>query len=350
MDLSYFNARIRAMMGALLKENDYAPLFAVEGVTGFVDRLRGTAYGPYVETAGVHFQMAEDIFSAALADDLADTFAKLWGIAPEEATPFLKAILSEWEVFDLKAVIRGVARSIRKSEVQGATIPAGEFDIAAIRTLLTAEDVLGVIRFLDTWGSPYAEPLKAGLPHYRKNGGTGEMEIHIDRFIFPFLFKIIKDGSLNHRIMFGVLALRIDIRNIMTLFKIVGEGYTEEGVLAFFIEGGKGILQKDFLVLAKLNDREVLAKRLVPLIKDGGLKDVLASSDPNETYSFEERLDEIVEKKLKRLSVVEPLSIAPAASYIHMKVREIKNLRLIGRSKAFGIPEDEIKRFITYPV
>jgi vacuolar-type H+-ATPase subunit C/Vma6 len=33
-----------------------------------------------------------------------------------------------------------------------------------------------------------------------------------------------------------------------------------------------------------------------------------------------------------------------------MKVREIKNLRLIARGAAFGVPMDELRRLVFYPV
>lgn len=350
MDLSYFNARVRGRMGRLFREPDYAPLFATEGPAELIDRLRSSAYGPRIETASARFDRADEILSSAVNDGLASDLKTLWEEAPEEARPLLKAVVVEWEVFDLKAIVRGIARSVKREEIQRELIPAGEFDSAALRTLLTSEDVPGVVGYLDTWGSPYAAPLKEGMELYRKRGSTGEMELRLDLHAFSHLLRLLKKEGWNGRILEGIISLRIDARNITTILKIAGEGYSEEGAAFFFIEGGRSLKKKDFLRLSSAKARDEALKGLVLAVKDEELRSILSATEANDLYDIEERLEDIAARRLKRLSVVEPLSIAPAASFVQMKAREIRNLRIIERGKSFGIPEEELKRLVRYPL
>lgn len=347
MDLSYFNARVRGLMGRLLDEAEYELLLKLEGFSQYFERLKSTLYGPYIEKAGARFEKADEALSAALIDSLSNDLALIWDVAPEPARPLLKSILSIWEVYDLKAILRGVARNIRREEILGTLIPAGEFDVSAIKTLLSSKDVRDLINFLETWGSPYARPLKAGLGQYARHGNLNEMEINLDLFVFGYILSIMGKNNLSNGIALDSLRLRIDEQNITTLLKIAGEGYSAEGAAAFFIEGGRMLRKKDFAALLKLKERDELLRALTAIVKDPDVKAALSTADPEDLASLEEKLDEIVEKRLKHLAIVEPLSIAVAAAFIYMKVREIKRLRLLARAKAFGFPEGEVKRLLT---
>lgn len=349
MDLSYYNARIRGMMGRLFRGADYAVLMALEGEGAFADRLRATPYGPRIESAGARFGSYSEVISIALREDFSDAFGEVWTLAPEGARLFLKAIISLWEVNTLKTILRGLARGVRREDIIDALIPAGEFPTGAINAILASKDIPDAVRFLETWGSPYAKPLKAGLKRYARDGSLSEAEINLDRHVFEYLLKALDDGSFNHRVIRGSIVLKIDILNITTLFKIAGENYSEEGAESLFIKGGERLRLKDFLILSSFKDREELLRTLIFYIKDRDLRELLSRSDPYEVPLIEERCEALVEKRFRRFSVVEPLSIALAASFIYRKAREIKNLMLIARAKAFGIPEEVVKRYLIYP-
>src|SRR5574337_2166419 len=128
MDLSYFNARVRRLMGRLLDEAEYGLLIKLEGFPQYFERLKSTPYGPYIEKAGARFEKNDEALSAALIDSLSNDLALIWKVAPVPARVLLKSILSIWEVYDLKAILRGVARNIRREEILGTLTPAGEFD------------------------------------------------------------------------------------------------------------------------------------------------------------------------------------------------------------------------------
>src|SRR3989304_8851122 len=114
MDLGYFNARVRGLRGRLLKATEYDKLLKMPGVDEYVAELRATHYGPYIERAGVRVEGPWPVVSVAMSLNLADTFALMWDTAPVRGRALLKAVLSYWEVFNLKALIRGLARGLKK--------------------------------------------------------------------------------------------------------------------------------------------------------------------------------------------------------------------------------------------
>lgn len=350
MDLSNFNARVRGLRGRLLKRTDYEALLGAGNLDEYAERIRGTPYGPYMEIAKTHHPSSDDAIEAALVSNLSEAFELLRRAAPKDAGRFLEALMAGWEVYGIKTIIRGIAGGVKREDILPLLIPAGRLDRTAIKHLLAAKDVDDVIAFIETWGLPYAAPLKEGLPEYKKSGSIAGMEASLDLFIYGHLRALFKPRGLDETILAELLSLRIDMANVMTLMKTAGEGYAKDAVAGFFIEGGANITRDEFVRLSWIKNRDELASAAASVVGDDALARAVAAADADEMNLLEETFEGLLEHRLKKTTVVEPLSIALCASYVLMKAREIKNLRLICRSKAFSIPVDEIKRSIMYPL
>ena len=60
-DLSYMNARVRGMRGALLKKADYGPLVKAENIDEVIERLRSTQYAADVDGASARREKREEL-------------------------------------------------------------------------------------------------------------------------------------------------------------------------------------------------------------------------------------------------------------------------------------------------
>src|SRR3989304_449107 len=324
-DLSYMNARVRGMRGALLKKADYGPLVKAENIDEVIERLRSTQHAGDVAGAAARSEKREEILSIALKTNLSSAFARLWKMAPEGARTLLKAVFAAWEVFDIKTIMRGLARRVSREEIQDVLVPAGDLAAASLNTLLTSKDVPDLVRFLETWASPYARPLKRGLPAFETDGRLIEMEVALDKRASEMLLELLSKGGPDAAPM-------------------------REGAAEFFIEGGRALKRRAFIDLSAAKDPEELLDKVKAGITDVGIGRALASIDPKDPLLTEELFEDALERRLSKLSSVDPLTIALAASFIFMKVRETKNLRLIGRAKSFGMPEAEIERLLIYTI
>ncbi len=346
MDLSYLNSRVRGLKGRLLGGADFEALIKLEDGARYLESLKPTPYGPYLDTAAARFARNDEIIAEALRMNLSETLSRLWKMSPPEALPLLKAVVSVWEVYNLKAILRGVARGVKRDEVLASLVPAGEFGRSAIKDLLSSRDLNDMARFLETWGSPYARPVRAGLGVYAASGRIMDMELNIDRFISSYILSTVAGKGLNAVLVRDSAVLRIDLQNVLTLFKIAGEGFTEAGAGDFFLEGGVRLKRKEFLRLTQVNKRDELMAALVEAVRDADIKDALSSVDPTEAALLSGKFDEVVERRLARLSVVEPLSFALPAAFVYAKVREVRNLRVLSRAKEYSFPEAETRRLL----
>ncbi|MEK6759210.1 MAG: V-type ATPase subunit [Deltaproteobacteria bacterium] len=347
MDLAYYNARIRGMRRRLLKADDYHLLVRSRGYEGLMERLRSTAYGPYLEMSGARFERHEEIVSNALQTRLEEALVSLWSLAPGTARQLLKQVFSIWEAHDIKTLVRGISRGARREDILAALIPAGEFGKGPLGILAGSPGIKELAGFLDSWGSPYAEPVKKGLPAYLKGASTIEMEVGIDRLAFS---SVPERGNcaLPGGVMAEVSALSVDMRNTLTLINTAGRGYQVIPAVSadrLFCEGGS-ITGKRFGDFLRSESRASLLNGLSDAVRDPGLRETLRSADPVDLVFIEESFYAIIERKLSRAAAVEPLGIYLSAAFAYTIVREVKNLRLIARAKGFGIPDDSVERLL----
>src|SRR3989304_5077886 len=223
-----------------------------------VEKLRSTEYAADIEAASARSDKKEEILSIALKNNLSETFARLWKITPEGAGPLLKAVFSNWEVFCIKTVMRGLARGVKRDDIQDVLVPAGGLDSGALNTLVTSKDVPDLVRFLETWASPYARPLKRGLPAFETDGRLIEMEVALDRRASEMLLDLLSKGGPDAALMREWMSMKIDLAHVLTLFKVRGQGYTGEGAAEFFIAGGRALKRRAFIDLSAAKDPEEL--------------------------------------------------------------------------------------------
>lgn len=360
MDLSYFNARMRGSRAALLKASDYESLLSAHSYESLVGRLKGTIYGTYLEAAerggagrgpsGGTSGGGELVLEAARRS-LGDFFEGLFSKGPKEAEAYLRVLVGFWEVYNLKCVVRAIVKGVSREELRSILLPAGEFNSAAIKELSSSVDLDGIKRLLRSWSSPYAQPFEDGLKAFKESARLEDFEHSLDLFLFGYMRSFkggLAGGGEDRAVIRTFAALKTDSVNIMTLLKVAGSKVGEGYLRGIFVSGGRSLRLQDFLLCGELSSRDELAANLSVILRYSALRDVVAGVEYDALDLLEERLDDLITKELKRLAIINPLSIAVPLSVASMKVREIKNLRLIERGRLFDIPRGELTRFLYY--
>jgi len=347
MDFGYINARIRAWKGNLFKTADYDKFLSAGSVEDFIKMLKGTCYGFDLEEAKARFREEGEIkvLDKGLKGNLSRTLREIWDNFPLEKRVLIKAILSLWDVYNLKTVIRGVHRGISPDEIYSILIPAGDFDEPALKELTRSGEIRAVINILDTWGSPYVKPLKESLRDYLQKKETIAMELALDRFVYGFYLNLI-DGSDNNTMMVReILKNKIDGVNLITLFRFI-KGESSYPLTDYYIYGGKSIRENDFMALGISKDEKTLLKGLTEKMKGREWREMIETADLLEISMLEETVEDLIGRRCCRKAIIHPLSIAVALCFYFKKLREMKNLRLIGMGKEHSVSENEIREYI----
>lgn len=349
MDLSYLNARVRGIKGRLLDRADYELLFSsVKDLGGLVEVLRLTsAYGPYIASAGALYEREEDALDAALRNNFSDHLRMLWNLLPEAGRPYLKAVLSAYDAHNLKTVLRGLDRGVKRDEIFLRLVPAPETDAASLKRLVAAKDVSDFVRLLATWGSAYAAPVRRALPAYARTKSLADMETALDKFAIEHWAAVLSKRGPDGMVVTEILSTRADAANAAVLLKAAGEKGFEARPL--FISHGALLGEKAFLRLSRIGERDALIEALGNEIKERRLRGVVMGLDADDLGLFEERVDDLIARRLLALSITMPESIALASWSVYARAREVKNLRLLALAKRSGAPAEEFWGMLFYP-
>ncbi len=352
MDLNYVNSRVRGLRSKLLSREDYEDFISIEGsMDAFLDALRRTDYGTYLAIAEASEDEEEpsEIIKYAVARNLTAAYRTIWNLAPEGEKGALRALFSIWEVYNLKAVLRGLDRGLSQEEIFEFLMPAGSMDVSALKELSGVKGIGGLAGLLSLWGSPYAGAVREFAPEYARNKKLAPMELALDRTSLALFRDVEGVRPVNRNVLGAILAFRADYLNMMTLFKVHDERYGAPELKTLFIEGGSSLSLKLYIELSRVEGLDVLIGNIIDKLPDQTLRGLLLDIDTSEVGLIEARFESVMIRKLLKLSIIEPASIALTAWYIFVKAREVKNLRLLGSAVSFGIPPDEVRRMVSYP-
>jgi vacuolar-type H+-ATPase subunit C/Vma6 len=309
-----------------------------------LEGLKATPYARHIELATLEGNTTQNIIEAALMRNASDTLGFIWKIAPDGGRLFIKALFVPYDAYNLKAVLRGLARGVKREELRYALIPAGEFDGAALDALVGAKDLNQAASMLAVWASPYATAFSETARQWPL--ALFEAGMALDKFAFEYALGITQGKTIDSRFTRRIITWMIDAENIMTLFNLCNEPYLSGGSDYFFIPGGERLGKDAFKKLSEAKTPSELLESLAKAVKDKEWSAIMEAAYPEEPELLENALDRALEKMLWRAVVTGQSSIALAASYMRRKAGEIKKLRLITRSKVCNMPQDEAKRYI----
>ena len=358
MDYNYLIARLHARKAELFQRKEYEDIMASTSVSQMRDYLRVSLYGPYIEAASARFDDPEKVILYAIRQHTLKMFQFIWDHKPKGQEHAMKLIFSKWEIYNLKIILRGIHKGVHADVLKEKLIPAGEFSERRLNDLVVQDDLTSVVNYLISAGSPYGRGLESCIDHFLKTGHFRDLEIDLDRFSFFYFQNQINKFKTDRTAMQDLIRLRIDIVNILTLMKNISEVHVDAQHTTIkqkvreeqYIEGGGRVKKEKFLELLRLTSLDDLLRKLSDSLRDPRFTEFLLDADPNDLILTEERFEDFIEKFLFRKSLQDPHGFYFIASYLYIKMREIKNLRLILSSIKYKLNINEVRMHLFFPL
>lgn len=351
-DLSYLNARVRAMRGRLLARADYERLLASPGPTEIAAALRETSYGPFLDSFDGKASWAERA-EEALRRNFEKTASGLLAMSAGDCREGMQLLLEIPEVAAIKTILRGKAARLPASEILGAIVPTGLHGEAALQELCRQPNVRAVADLLTTWRDPWGVPLSRAMSEYREPKDLFVLESALDRFRADRAAKRLRAMPRPHRgnesedALCLFLSLSVDRVNLATALKAVDERIPPEECRRHFLPGGRACREKEF--------EEILSSKSLPeaigRAATSPFARALGSLPPASVEipvlaAVERQLDGALLGAMKLPIRRDPLGWGPPSGYLLEKTLEIRNVRMIVRGKRAGIPDSELKELL----
>lgn len=341
-DYGYANARLRAMWGRLLTTADYERLLARENVEAVIAVLSTTEYKEDVESAVLHATGVQCV-AAALRLNTARTFQKVRGFFDAaEQQRLIQILLSRWDLFNLKTVIRGQIAQIPAADVLESVVPAGQLDMLALETLAKQPGLQAMAGLMLTQQLPYAHPLAIALHSYRGREDLAALELALTRYHYASILEALEGGSQHADLVRAMVDAEIDTLNLSVYLRLWRESQRTLEQMAdsksWLIAGGT-VGERRWKRLLVADSVDTIVKTLQATaygrIVDGGLR--------NGATDIYRLLERHLTTQGVNMWYGDPLSISMAIGYMWAKVSEVTNLRLIAYAVAGELAREIVR-------
>ncbi len=334
-DFGYINARVKGMRARLLPPGRLEELLGVPNLEGFVQALSNTPYGPELQEALTRYHGLRAV-DEAIMQHFQKTVRRVLSFADGKPRQLLDVLLAKWDVHNLRIVLRAKHAGHPPEVAEQSLVPAAQLTEVRLKELLRQPDVPAVVSTLATWEHPLAGALAEVVGAYQESRELLVLEQALDRAYYHWALRVTQSRGHDNTVVREVLQTQIDHTNIKTAFKLQQlPNLAPEERERFFLEGGRVVSRKVFAHLADPETREF------------GLREVRAQGilvEGNTPAEVERSLDEQLERRMADLYLGDPLGVDVVVGFLTMLAAEVRNLRLIARSKALGLPRDLVRR------
>jgi V/A-type H+/Na+-transporting ATPase subunit C len=346
----YGNARLRAMKSRLLSRRELEALAETGTLRGMITALTKTAYRKPVEVALVH-AIGMECINEALREDLGDTLGKARRFYQEGAGEIVAVVLWAYDVLNLKAILRGLARNAPTEDILAALVPVGTLDFTILAELARAQSVRAAINMLASLGSPFARPLmklRVELP----GADASRMELALDQWRFQEARKFLQELPQRQDILASAIDLEADLTNSLTALrfahtmeerKLLREWTGSEDLEQIFV--GPGTIPFDLLLSAGMQDTLEAGINMLatsawgPSLKAG----MQAYAKTGRLSDLERHLHHYRLEWMAQQITRDPLGVGVLLGYFALKVNEISNLRWIANGIRLGLEPNAIR-------
>jgi V/A-type H+-transporting ATPase subunit C len=343
-DYGYCNARARGMRSRMLSSAFLEQLMAAPDLQKVISVLSETEYAPDLDEQLIHGHTSAQV-DEALKVNMVRTFRKVLGFANDEADRLLITLLGRWDLFNIKSIIRGKHIKLMPEEIEESLFAVGQFSPIELKALASMDDVRAVADTLNTWGSPYAKPLRESVPEYMRTNDLALVELALDRYYCEWAAARVTGRKSNTVLARRLLGAQTDSINLLTLFRLQKADIEGLDVERFFLPGGTSIGKDLFVQLAPLSDVDEVLDRLKRTPYGMQLdKVVLNYIEENSISVFERALEDYVMRQALAAGRGDPLGVGVLVGYLWAKQNEITNLRIVVKGKAVGMPPDRMRK------
>jgi V/A-type H+-transporting ATPase subunit C len=248
----------------------------------------------------------------------------------------------QWDVRNLKAILRGVRAGRPAEAIIAATVPFGEIDQETLKKMAEAS---GIEDLLPLFEHTRYGALAALLPAYEQEKSLLPLEAKLDALLLEGMW-----NSITALPELGCLkpgfAARIDALNLKVVFRAKRDHLMLGDVEKYLIAGGD-IPRTFYAAMDEVDEVGALVAELDGTVFHKPLMDVVQDYEKSgSVYDLEKVLEETALGIGRQAAIKQPYGVAPVLGYLTLKETEMRNIRAIARAKETGMAPEKIREFV----
>ena len=285
-----------------------------------------------------------DAIEAALFHNLDNDLAQVMGFCQGHLKSLVAIYVERFDYEKAKTVLRaingGASDEIIESQILPSENPRNATWLNIVRTTEGLQEAVDAMS-----GTPWGRT----LANLEGDPELEEMENALDMQYFSDALKAVRGRDGGPRLL-RYLRMEIDHRNIINEFRAIRMEMAFEKRVSMIIPGGKidvGTMRQS--AQAESDEELIEALRRSGSFDDTGFDEAMAESKRMGSLDpYAELLSHQRHAILKRFAYLSPVSPFPIIYYIERKSLEVRNLRLLVRGKAVGLPDEVLEAHMDY--
>lgn len=312
---------IMAKEARLLDDTRFSDLVLMP-LDEFVASLGNTEYGEYIQDT--EYEAIEHgllVFKQRLSEEL-------FTLIPDQFTDIFEFLLREWDVLNLRTVLTGVHAGLPPDQVSPRLIEGGTM-FGKIASLV-GEDLTKVSATFE------GTPVGMAIEEYTKQKNFSSIDLALDRWLVEdILRKLDRRSEKKLWAVRRYVEISLDVFNLKMMLRGKAGGVPEEGMKRFMLG----------TEVPKAYGETTTMREFLERMKETRYGYLLTELDEN-LMRMELRIDEARLRAVKALAQEEAFGFVPLLRFLAQKDAEIRNLRMIAKLKAEGVPGERIKELL----
>jgi V/A-type H+/Na+-transporting ATPase subunit C len=336
------SARVRAMYSSLLSDQDFIRLGDAPDFPSLIGLLKQTAYGPYLESLKDKDLTPRKV-DLQIKGRIADSYYSIIHTSPEHARPLLKQLYRNFEVGNLKAVLRGIVTDPSWDRVGDVLFPMGSLTVLPAQAMVETGSIGSAIELLQ--GTVYDETLSFAMKRYSSEQNLFPLEVALDLFYWRQLWNEAKKlQGLDRDQALRIVGSLMDMNNLMWVIRYrVYHNLSEEELINYTLPFGYRVRDEDIRAIAAGVDIASVVERVYPAMADVG---VLLAEPRRGLPLLEIKLKRHVMKQCLAAFTGNPFHIGIPLAFLILSDLEIQDLTVLIEAKSSNMPNDEFQPYL----
>lgn len=284
-----------------------------------------------------------DLIEAALTDNLEHELDNIIKLCSGKVARIVSVYTDRFEYHNAKAVLRAVVNEVDLERVAHDILPdINDINTPWLQIIERADDLRSAVVLMRR--KPFGSALNA-MP---EGSSLAAYEDTLDRHYFANAISSLSGSQADVRMLRALLATEIDHRNIVNLLEAAAMGLEGNEVASALIPGGRLIPKRAFSLVSN-GGRASLLEVLRPANRFDMAAFEAAIAEADAAMSLDPVITWLAAREnahLNRMSYLHPVSALPVVHYIAMKVKEVKDLRIITRGLMAGLSADVVEAHV----
>jgi vacuolar-type H+-ATPase subunit C/Vma6 len=333
---SMVHATVRALYSTMLESDTWATLVQAKDFDTVLSVLSKTVYAPYLQLKNLTPRRA--VYQ--IRRHLADVYAKLIRLLPEETSQLLLWLWRLYEVDDLKAVLRGIEAHASWEQILLLLYPKPRLALLSLDTMqrmVLSGDVARAVEH--TRHTPYYNALVHALERYKTERSLFPLEVALDLEHHRRLWESIDAlAEEDRKWALRIVGSMIDMDNLLWAIRYrIYHHLSEEEIINYTLPFGYQVHDEDIRAIAAGADIAEIVKRIYPEIAGVEKLDDEGTTGRG-LQILELALQRRIATQCRAAFIGNPFHIGIPLAYLVLSEYEIKDLTVLIEAKASQFP------------